>query len=870
MAKEQKKLKADDLLDVPDLSGALAKIISKAFQKGTEEAFSGKSFLKDLNDQMKEYTKEQNTQRFNDTVKKRSLDKQISTQEAELEILAKVAKQKNNSIIQQLEMNRHTAYQGFLLARMNGDLTKMAEFRKEFGKMGEEIKGLKTENDLIDQQTEKRRKQIKLQIEREARQKKEEEFAERIKEYDKERHELHEKINAKSAMFKDFLSSGAARTALITAAAMKMGEAFSEGYKELKEEGLSVTQAAHESMTSLTDSMKTGFTVSAESIRKARKAIVDTGGSLHDAEEAGKGAALMAERYGGSVETAGKAIGNLQKIPGLMKESAQATAEYGAKLAQAADVPADTVSQALANNMDAAAKAGPNMTKSFAQAAVNAKKIGVEFSTIDGMAEKLLDFESSINAQMEASVLLGREMNLDRAREAALAGDYASVQKEILAQVGSEAEFTKMNVLQKKKLAEAMGVSVGDLAKMVKGQGELSDGTDLEAANREKSATWMTDIANLAMKHSGTLLGMLPTLVQMVFQYKMMKALQGDVAGKAGKLGKGADVAGGAADKAGKLGAAAKKAPSPTAGAGIKTFLTNLAQGLKAFDGKAVAGAFFMSLSGILFAGGMLAIGKIFSVMSVEDMIKAAVGLPVFAGAFYLTSKILGKINIKDVIMGSLALGMLGVAMIPAAYAFSLLADVPIENMIAFALMLPILAIGVMALGAALAGPQAILFMLGITALAMLGGVLIVMGAGLLVAGLGMEKFADSATKVIANLEPIAASIMGLAGMVAPLLAISDALLAISFGLGAMGIAGITAMPVIGMLMGLAAVAPALTGLAKAVMGGGGEGEKSDKMDELIAEVRSLKTEMANITINLDGKKVGEGLRGSMNASRIR
>lgn len=352
------------------------------------------------------------------------------------------------------------------------------------------------------------------------------EISEKIKEIEEKRNEALTKIGVNTSLIKDFLQGGVARTLAMTVAAEKMGEAFGEAFKELKGEGLSSTQAAHEAMTSFTDSMKTGFLASSEEIRKARAAVMETGGTLHDAEEAGKGAAMMAKVYGGSLEDAGKAIGNLQKIPGIVKESAQNTAEFGAKLAIAAGVPADTATKAIANNMDAVAKAGPSMVKSFQVAAINAKKIGVEFSVITGMADKLLDFENSINAQMEASVLLGREINLDKAREAALSGDYLTVQKEILKQVGSEAEFTRMNVLQKQKLAEAMGVSVADLSKMVKGQGELSDGTKLEGEARSKVNGYLEGGLAFVGKYSGALGGLVGGIISAIPQFMTMNALK--------------------------------------------------------------------------------------------------------------------------------------------------------------------------------------------------------------------------------------------------------------------------------------------------------------------------------------------------------
>jgi len=87
---------------------------------------------------------------------------------------------------------------------------------------------------------------------------------------------------------------------------------------------------------------------------------------------------------------------------------------------------------------------------------------------VSATTESLLDFESSIEAQMEASVLLGRQLNFDRARQLALTGDQEGMMKEVLKQVGGEAEFNKMNVLQRRALAQSVGQSVENLSRLVR------------------------------------------------------------------------------------------------------------------------------------------------------------------------------------------------------------------------------------------------------------------------------------------------------------------------------------------------------------------------------------------------------------------
>ena len=89
-------------------------------------------------------------------------------------------------------------------------------------------------------------------------------------------------------------------------------------------------------------------------------------------------------------------------------------------------------------------------------------------SNVASATESLLDFETSIEKRMEASLLLGRQINLDRARQLALTGDQEGMLQEILKQVGGEAEFNRLNVLQRRALAESVGQSVEGLSRLVR------------------------------------------------------------------------------------------------------------------------------------------------------------------------------------------------------------------------------------------------------------------------------------------------------------------------------------------------------------------------------------------------------------------
>lgn len=117
------------------------------------------------------------------------------------------------------------------------------------------------------------------------------------------------------------------------------------------------------------------------------------------------------------------------------------------------------------NNMSASLKLSLGGSgDAMARAAVQAKKFGINLQQAESMAAGLLDFESSIQDELEAELLTGKNLNLERARGLALNGDASAAAAEMLQQIGSSAEFTSMNVIQQEKMANAVNMTREELA----------------------------------------------------------------------------------------------------------------------------------------------------------------------------------------------------------------------------------------------------------------------------------------------------------------------------------------------------------------------------------------------------------------------
>lgn len=100
----------------------------------------------------------------------------------------------------------------------------------------------------------------------------------------------------------------------------------------------------------------------------------------------------------------------------------------------------------------------------LAKAAVSAKLMGGNLEQVANIADQLLNFEQSIENELSAELLLGKNINLEKARNAALNNDLATVAEEITKQAGSAAKFSEMNRIQQEAMAKAVGMTADQLA----------------------------------------------------------------------------------------------------------------------------------------------------------------------------------------------------------------------------------------------------------------------------------------------------------------------------------------------------------------------------------------------------------------------
>ena len=212
-----------------------------------------------------------------------------------------------------------------------------------------------------------------------------------------------------------------------------------------------------------------GFGLTVEDLSSAQATIrEDLGGSVRESLNLGISFARTAAATGQTAEQLGATLSIMESISSSSRDVLLNQIRTNAAMIQAAGVAPALVMKDIASNAEFFAQFAKDGGMNIINAGVAARKLGLEMSAVAGISESLLNFESSIESQLSASLLLGRQINLDRARQLALAGDQEGVMKEILKAVGGEAEFNKMNVIQRKALAESVGVNVEQLSRLVR------------------------------------------------------------------------------------------------------------------------------------------------------------------------------------------------------------------------------------------------------------------------------------------------------------------------------------------------------------------------------------------------------------------
>ena len=591
---------------------------------------------------------------------------------------------------------------------------------------------------------------------------------------------------------------------------------------------------------------------------EAGKATISLGQKLGNVNEVTLGTSLnagfLAHNLGLSGDEAASVVAQFGRLQGLSNDVGLDTAAATKELALQSNVAPRQVMQDIAKNGEAFALFSKDGGKNMAEAAIQAAKLGSDLGTASKMSENLLDYQNSVGKEMEASVLLGRDLNLGKARELAYAGDIAGAQREALNAAGGIEEFNKMDYYQKKAVADALGVQVSELQQMSANMAHANTATGkLEGAfnsmNEGAEALVGTFGGTLLKGIGGALIGVKGMKDNIADAKEGADFLKQSFTGMKGLLGgKGLS---------GFKGVTASKQEKSISSLGDKL-------GGKSATPPAAPG------------GDQAGQANKFGKINGAQLIQAAVALLIVAAALFVFAKAAqefgGKIDWGNVFIGIGALALLGGvaallgAISPAIVAGAFAMLIAAGAFYIFGLATQQVAIGIGMFGASLAaldlgrmalfGLALIPLGLGLAFFGLLSPFILLGAGALMLLGLALSLVAPNMAILGTIMPTITSSLSGLIAIIPQVLLLAVAISALAISLAMLGTMGALALPILAAIGG--------GGLMKIFGGGdtsgGANGESSS--DKLLAEIVGLRTDLnsGKVAVYLDGKKVNTGL----------
>ena len=165
------------------------------------------------------------------------------------------------------------------------------------------------------------------------------------------------------------------------------------------------------------------YGVSIEGVYKSATAIFKTFQLTSSiTKELTRDIALLAQNYGVAEEDSAKMFKTLLGLGKQTAVTAKNALAITANLSTLAGVAAADVFKDIANASSDVLNYVGQSPKKLILATIEARRLGTSIESIVKSAKGMVNFQDSITSEMEASVLLGRNINMQRARELAWMG----------------------------------------------------------------------------------------------------------------------------------------------------------------------------------------------------------------------------------------------------------------------------------------------------------------------------------------------------------------------------------------------------------------------------------------------------------------
>lgn len=166
-----------------------------------------------------------------------------------------------------------------------------------------------------------------------------------------------------------------------------------------------------------------------------------------------------------AVESA-KFFTTLGEIGNTSLQSQQNMAGIADAAAKAANVPLGKVIKDVSGASANVRTIFRGNTEELIKQAAELRKVGSSLEQAAKSAESLLNFESSVGAELKASALLGKNINFNQSRRLFFEGKIADAEKALQAELERVGDIDKLNYFQRKALSDLTGKDINELQRI--------------------------------------------------------------------------------------------------------------------------------------------------------------------------------------------------------------------------------------------------------------------------------------------------------------------------------------------------------------------------------------------------------------------
>jgi len=194
-------------------------------------------------------------------------------------------------------------------------------------------------------------------------------------------------------------------------------------------------------------------------------------------------------------------------------------------MSEMAGISPQIVAQDMVDSAEMVATYFAGMPDKAAQAAIQVRRMGMSLQQTGSIANKMLDLEGFMTDMYELYAMTGQGIDFTEAFDLGLTGDIEGMTASIMKNIGTTAEYNKMDYLTRTKIAKTLGMSNDDLAKSVMLNEKMGELSKEDQKYLQGNLDRLGDISNLSKEDIQNRLGQLQSTDRLGVAWEKIKGV---------------------------------------------------------------------------------------------------------------------------------------------------------------------------------------------------------------------------------------------------------------------------------------------------------------------------------------------------------